>query len=208
MGATTASRRGTPDFVALTSQEGVGLGGRREAASPCKTPHCAPPASPTAPSLASEGRSHKTGHIPSAACGFTAAMLMVSLWGRRAALPIFSRLLHPLPGMDASGSRMLVAGLASRPNKYTVAAEHWRAAPAHRAGRREARCLLSDGDGQPGSSEERFVKGWPRWLLLAQLLLQPLEKLFGRFLPAQLAQAAEQAVVQGGLQQRKRKERI
>lgn len=161
----------------------------------------------------SEGRGCKTGHNLSAVHGFTAEMLRVSLWGRGAVLPIFSRLLHPLPGTDASGSRwsqaqMLVAGLATRPNKYTVAAEHWRAAPAHGAGRREARCLLSDGDGQPGSSEERFVKGWPRWLLLAQLLLQPLEKLFGRFLSAQLAQTAEHAVVQGGLQQREGKERI
>lgn len=62
--------------------------------------------------------------------------------------------------------------------------------------------MLSHGDGHLGCSEERFVKGRPGWLLLAQLLLQPLEKLLGHFLSAQLAEAAEQAVVQSGLQQR------
>lgn len=61
--------------------------------------------------------------------------------------------------------------------------------------------MLSHSDGHLGCSEERFVKGWPGWLLLAQLLFQPLEKLLGHFLSAQLAEAAEQAVVQGGLQQ-------
>jgi len=71
-----------------------------------------------------------------------------------------------------------------------------------RAGRREARRLLSHGDGHLGRGEERFIKGRPGRLLLAQLLLQPLEKLLGCFLLAQLAEAAEQAVVQGGLQQR------
>lgn len=75
-------------------------------------------------------------------------------------------------------------------------------APAQQAGGKPDRAL-SHGDGHLGRSEEGLVKGRPGGLLLAQLLLQPLEKLLGRFPSAQLAQAAQQAVVQGGLQQKR-----
>lgn len=60
--------------------------------------------------------------------------------------------------------------------------------------------MLSHSDGHLGCRKERLVEGGPGRLLLPQLLLQPLEKLLGWFPAAQPAEAAEEAVVQGGLQ--------
>lgn len=149
----------------------------------------------------SEGRGCKTGHNLSAARGFTAEMLRVSLWGRGAVLPIFSRLLHPLPGTDASGSRwsqaqMLVAGLATRPNKYTVAAEHWQAAPAHRAGRLGA-CYLTaiDSLGVAKSGSLRGGQDGCCWLSsFSSLLKSFLDAFFLRSLRKQLSMLWSRAV--------------